>query len=197
MNKRIFALLIALMLALLPTLAVAEADADGGYTAAEVRYAFEHNMLPRYFYADPQNLIDRVAELGLYVLWASVATENGADPTYPEEDYVIHMYDLEDGGTLMQIELPDPDANLLCYRIYFLYNPETGEAGYYTAESDTFSPGTCFLCGWDQEGKHLNFGGTDAISRSDANYAEKLAAEAEMIQAIAKDGKLAASTSAD
>ena len=195
MKTRLIAILIALMLALLPALAIAETDADAGYTAAEVRYAFEHNMLPRYFYADPQNLIDHVADMGLYVLWASVATENGADPTYPEEDYVVHVYDLEDGGTLMQIELPDPDANLLCYRIYFLYNSETGEAGYYTAESDTFSPNACYLCSWNEDHTHLNFGSVDVISRSDANYEEELEAEAERIQALAKDGKVAASTS--
>lgn len=195
MKTRLIAMLIALMLALLPALAAAEADADAGYTAAEVRYAFEHNMLPRYFYADPQNLIDHVADMGLYVLWASVATENGADPTYPEEDYVTHIYDLEGGGTLMQIELPDPDANLLCYRIYFLYDPQTGEAGYYTAESDTFTPDACFLCSWTQDGRHLDFGGVDAISRSDANYAEALEAEAGKIVELAQGGTIAASTS--
>ena len=195
MNKRLFIALIALLLALTPALAAAEAAEDAeAFTPAQVRYAFEHNMLPRFFYEVPDRMLEIVSDPGLYAMWASIATENGVDPTYPEADYVTHVYDLDDGGTLVQVELPAPDANLLCYRIYFYYNPATGQAGYYTAESDTFTPDACFICAWGREGTHFNYGACDVLDRTADDYAQGLQDEANLILSLASDGEPGAQT---
>ena len=155
------------------------------WTAAQVRYQFEHRMLPRYFHDDPENMLGVLRDVGLYRLWASVTIENGVDPTYPEADYVLHFFTAADGAKLLQIELPQPDANLLCYRIYMVYSPATGESGYYTVESDDFDPSLAFVCAWTKDGTHMNYGGKKAVDRSAADYAEALAVEAVDIAKLA------------
>ena len=179
MMRKLLALLLALVFAALPALAE---SAEPAWTTPEVRYAFEHNMLPRYFYDDPQNMLGFLAQSDLYTLWESVATENGVDVCYAREDYVAHTYTYDGDITLLQIELPEPDANLLCYRIYFLYNAGTGEAGYYTVESDSFLPGTGIVCMWTKDREHLNYAASSAVERGDA---EALKAEADGILQLA------------
>jgi len=157
----------------------AEAEAaEVTHTLSEVRYYFEHNLLPRYFYEMPGDLLDVIRTHGLYVLWESFTTENGVDPTYPPEDFVEHCYTAADGATLLQVELPEPDDNTLCYRICFVYDAASGTAGYYTSESDTFTPDACFLCHWTPEGEHVNYGAVDVLDRTAADYGEALRAEA-------------------
>ena len=186
--KRVLSLILVLILFSLPAFAEAASEAeasDAGWTPAEVRYQFEHRMLPRYFYDNPENMLSVLGDIGLYTLWASVTTENGVDPTYPEADYVQHFYTSADGATVLQIELPQPDANLLCYRIYMVYNAATGVSGYYTVESDTFTPTAAFICSWTPEGTHMNYGAMEAIGRNGDGYAEAMAAEMRQIAELA------------
>lgn len=177
MNRRIFAALLALALAIL---AIAAGSAEGGWTVGDVRYAFEHSMLPRYYYAGPENMLSFLADSDMYTLWASVSTENGVDVTYNREDFVAHTYTYGD-ATLVQVEMPEPQVQPQCYRIYFLYNPVAGEAGYYTIERDDLFPDTCCVCMWKQSGEHVNFGAIGVTDRNDAGYADALKAEADAI----------------
>ena len=159
---------------------------QGGWTTAEVRYQFEHSMLRRYFYDNPANMLGFLADDDLYTLWESVATENGAPVVYSPSDYAEHWYVCDDGTQLLQIELPQPDDNLLCYRIYFLYNPQTGQAGYYTMEYDNFMGDACFACMWDADGTHYDFGPVDVLYKDDPNYAQELEDEARMVLELAE-----------
>ena len=106
-----------------------EENAAAGVTPQQARYHFEHNMLPRYFYEIPERVLDTIKEVGCYALWESFSTENGIDPTYPAGDYVEHWYSAADDTTLLQVEFPEPDANTLCYRVYFIYNAVTAFSG--------------------------------------------------------------------
>ena len=160
-------------------------EAEVTHTLAEVRYYFEHNLLPRYFYEVPENMLDAIRAQGLYALWASFTTENGVDPTYPAGDFVEHWYTAADGATVLQVELPEPDDNTLCYRICFIYNAESGVAAYYTSESDTFPPDACFLCHWTPEGEHILYGTVDVLDKAAADYGEALRAEAAQFSELA------------
>lgn len=160
------------------------AEGEAAWTPAEVRNQFEHSMLPRYFYDSPEAMLNGLQEVGLYWLWESIATENGADPFYPAGDYVEHWYTTGDGATLLQIELPRPDANLLCFRIYFVYDPATGSAGYYTAEYDNLLGDSAMLCGWTQDRTHVNYGGT-FLPEEVQDYGAALLTEAEQVATLA------------
>ena len=81
--------------------------------------------------------------------------------------------------------MPEPDGNTLCYRVYMIYNAETGTAGYYTVESDTFSPDTAFICSWDANGTHYNYGGMDVLDPAAADFEEQLLNEMQIIAEIA------------
>ena len=80
-----------------------------GWKPSQVRYFFEHKMLPRYFYEKPEALLDGVRNVGIYPLWEAVSKENGTDPFYPKQDYSTHYYKAEDGTQIVQVEMPQPD----------------------------------------------------------------------------------------
>ena len=151
------------------------------WTPAQVRYYFEHKMLPRYFYEKPEALLEVIRNVGVYPLWETVAKENGTDPHYPEEDYITHFYRAEDGSQIIQIEMPDPDMEPLCYRIYFIYNPDKEITAYYTAECSSFVPEICFICTWDKEDNHELCGSRDVLDRKDSGYTGALLEEAKQV----------------
>ena len=156
-------------------------SAAGRRTIQQVRYYFEQDLLPRYFYDMPQNMIDVLREHGVYALWESFVVENGYDPFYPAEECAERLFTAEGGAQVLQVLLPAPDYNLLCYRIYFVYDPGTGSAGYYTVESDTFTPETAFICMRTQEQVHMNFGGVDVLDPQSPDLEAALQREAEQI----------------
>ena len=159
----------------------AEEQEEAGWTPQEVRYQFEHSMLPRYFYEVPEDMMRVMEENGVYALWEVTALENGADPAYPEEDYAEYWYEAEDGTTVLQIDLPEPDANTLCWRVYMLYNVKTGDKGYYTVESDEFLTDSSFICTWDEDRTHTLLSSAPIPDRDSAGYEEELQAEAEQV----------------
>ena len=160
-------------------------EADGGPTLEQARYFFEHSVLPRYFYEVPQEMLETLGDVGVYQLWKAIADENGVLYTYQADDYWQRWFDADDGTVMLQIGMPQPDGNTLCYRVYMAYNTQTGTAGYYTVESDTFSPETAFICGWDAAGTHYNYGGMDVLDPEAADYEEQLLNEVQIIAEVA------------
>lgn len=172
----------------------AEAAGEAGvtHTPTEVRYYFEHNLMPRYFYEMPEDMLNAIRAQGLGALWESFFSENGVDPAGFDGDIVEHWYASGD-ATLLQVELPWPVENVQCYRIYLAYDPAAGSAGYFTSESDTLEPDACFICQWTPEGEHVNYGAMNVVSRDADGFGEALAAEAAQVAALAGiEGELAA-----
>ncbi len=171
---------------------VEEALADEPWTPQQIRYHFEHSMLPRYFYELPENMLDVIADPGIYALWDSVTNENGVDPTYPEEEYIAHWYIAEDDTVIAQVEMPEPEETPLCYRVYFVYNPETGFTGYYTAEYDNFFEESNIICSWDEDMNHSVLADGEVLDKNSSSYKEDLQAEAELVAELAEvSGELA------
>ena len=100
----------------------APAPAASEATPGQARYHFEHRMLPGYFYEVPDAMLDAIRDVGIEELWRSFCEENGIDPTYPAEDYAEYWYTADDGTVIAQVEMPQPDEDTLCYRVYFVYN---------------------------------------------------------------------------
>ena len=155
------------------------------WTPQQVRYSFEHSMMPRYFYDRPDSVLGAIYHNGFYPLWKVVCEENNVNPTYPEKDYIVHWYTVDQKAELVQIELPDPDSATLCYRIYFVYGPDDDDVVYYTLESDDFAPDTTFLCTWDKDRNHEVLNTLDNLDKKDGGYADALKKEAEMIAQMA------------
>ena len=174
----------------------AEAAEAGGVTLARLRYHFEHSALPRYFYEDPANMLEALDQVGAFTLFASLADENGVVYDYAAEDFAQALYASDDGTLLLRLDLPQPENTPDCYRIYMLYNPETQAAAYYTLEYDALAVGlgggsqselseSAFLCGWDADGTHRNYGGVNVPKKGIGEYDDALYAEAVRLAGLA------------
>ena len=168
----------------------AEAGETADEAVAEVsleqaRYHFEHRTLPGFFYTDPASMLTALRDVDMYTLWDAFANENGVSYPYQPEDYKMHWYEAADGATLLQVELPQPDGNTLCYRIYFVCNESAGVAGYYTVEYDTFSPDVAFMCGWTADGTHMNYGGMEVLDPQGDDFEGRIFSEAQQVASLA------------
>ena len=156
------------------------------WTTQDVRYFFEHSMLPKYFYDRPDSLLNGIRTSGLYVLWEAVCKENSVKPVYPEEEYITHWYTAGNDIDLVQIELPAPDANTLCYRIYLVYDAANEKGTYYTVESNEFLSSTSFLCTWSKDGEHEVLDSEDILDPKSSDYQDALLKEAEKVASLAE-----------
>ena len=158
---------------------------DAGPTLEEVRYHFEHNAVPRYFYDDPANMLEVLRNNGVYRLWTALADENNVAYPYREEDFTEYWYETEDGAILLQVVMPQPGATPQCYRLYMIYDFNTGSAAYYTVEYDNLLGESAFLCGWDAQRTHANYGGAAILDPEAGDYAEALLSEAGIVAQLA------------
>ena len=71
------------------------------WTPQQVRYSFEHSMMPRYFYDRPDSVLGAIYHNGFYPLWKVVCEENNVNPTYPEKDYIVHWYTVDQKAELV------------------------------------------------------------------------------------------------
>ncbi len=191
--KRIFVLMLALCLAILPCAVQAEGnaqeDADTGWMH-DARYFFEHKMIPPLFYEDPEALIEFMRNDGPFTLWTRFSEKNGLDPVYSAEDFGVRDFSQEGGLEMVMISMPTPPDSPLCFRIYLCYDPATKSAGVFTLEYDNFLGDSCFTCGWSKSGDHLNFGGGRLLNKNSADYEAGLAEEAESIRGLMRDGAI-------
>ena len=165
-----------------------EAEASAAPTLEQTRYHFEHNAVPRYFYLDPDNVLTVLGERGTFGLWAALADENGVAYPYQESDFVDRWYDLGNGATMLQVTMPEPEVSAQCYRIYMVYDPNENLAGYFTVEYDNMLGESAFLCGWDAEHTHMNYGGAAILDPDSADYEAALLDEARQVAALAGFG---------
>lgn len=187
--KKWIALLLVLCL-FLPGAAICEAATETTETAEEaaqptaheIRYYFEHRLLPQFLYEDPATILNYLDAKGVFALWSSFTQNNGLDLIYSQEDFAQALIQKDDGTSMMLVFLPRPEDTPLCSRVYLCWNPETDKKGYYTVEYDNFFGESWFLCGWSEEGTHLNFGGADALpDPDDPGYQAALDAETDTI----------------
>ena len=186
--KKWIALLLTLCL-LLPCTALGEAaateEAAGETQASDLhnaRYFFEHNMLPNEFFQNTEQLVSFLKKNGIYTLWQNFANSNGFDPFFSEEEFGFQELPQEDGADILLLTLPMPDRSPLCCRIYLCLNPQGEAAGYYTIEYDNYFGDKWFMCSWEKDGKHMDYGVINTVQEpSDPGYEAALANELDMI----------------
>lgn len=161
------------------------AAGNGGISVEKARYHFEHSALPRYFYGDPDIMLDVLQESGVYMLWRSLIDENGVVAPYGPADYQQNWYASDDGTTILQITMPKPEADTQCYRVYLVYHPMTGESSYFTIEYNSFLGDNSFICGWTRAHEHVNYSGAEILDPTADDYQNALLAEAVRIAKLA------------
>ncbi len=181
--KKWIALLVALCL-LLPCAAFCETAAEetaeeaAEITPHEIRYYFEHRLLPSELYENTDQLTEYLRKNGAYVLWANFTGNNGFDVVYPEDAFGTAEFPQDDGTNVMMLSLPKPEESPLCSRVYLCWNPETGKTGYYTVELDNFFGEAWYLCSWTADGVHMDYGAINPLpDPEDPGYADALQEE--------------------
>lgn len=124
-----------------------------------VRYQFEHKMLPLMFYATRQDFfksVDNNPELAYQVMKTICIGANMKIP-YANNDFEFSFLKGYDRITILRLKLPEPERTPLCERIYFVTDDKWHKFCYYTIEKGFF--GENRLCGWEQSpDMHINYG---------------------------------------
>lgn len=134
------------------------------------RYYFEHCELRNWFYGDGtgEELIRGLLKEGGSFLWDAMSrlgkdTADGIRET--KEQYRVSVCKHGDGDSIIRIDMPKPQRELLCYQVYLAFSSDFRHRGYFTVERGA-SAETRFLCSWEpgEDGGHCNYGqcGSDA-----------------------------------
>lgn len=121
-------------------------------------YILEHKIIPECLYRDG---IDFVAALPsddniLSKIFIQLLLEDGVDNPYGDEPIKVDPLRIEH-ILVARIIFPEPQMEPLCYESYILFDTETYRAAYYCLEKSEALDGIPFLCGWSEDGVHLNF----------------------------------------
>lgn len=131
-------------------------------TLKQVRYYFEHRLLPEWLYTEKEKLILTFAneqQKVPFLVMSDLCQREGLEMPYPEEDYQFTLYPVAENVLGGVLTLPEPEEEPLCYRVYFVFNKEFDRLAYYTLEKGQEEE--YFLCGWDAEKTHSNYGSVD------------------------------------
>ena len=186
MKRNILALLLALCL-LAPCFAfgeAAESEAEAQLTLHDVRYYFEHRLMRDLFYEDPDQFLGFIVESGVFALWTNFTTQLPYDITYQETDFGQDIVAQTENSVIIRCCLPMPEDSPLCKRVYFFWNLETDQKAYYTIEYDNFMGEAWFLCGWTEDGTHMDWGMIDTTADPDETGLEQ---ELAAVQALIEE----------
>ena len=124
-----------------------------------IRYNFEHIILPSIFYDNTKELIEKIKcdEYFLDKIFFSICVEQNVF------DIWVHKYICKaiqnDNINIYHLTCPNPITTPQCSDIFFVFNDKKSLV--FTNEYDDFlgltEPGN-ILCGWKKDKTHINFG---------------------------------------
>ena len=124
------------------------------------RYFFEHQFLPKLYY-DPNILlpveIKRNPEL-LNMNWKNILEKTNVPDAYPDGIWKVQGYEIDPHTAVMRVVCPEPEKEPQCYWIHLLFQYNLKKRFFFTVEKGGLFEEGPFLCGWDRNLKHLNFG---------------------------------------
>lgn len=131
-------------------------------TRCSDRYQFEHSVLPDFILGSDGADIIRIIlhNKGAFFVngykFIHKDEENYTCP-YETSDFKFIPVKLDDEKYCLRINLPEPEVSPLCRSIFITHNKNFGNRRYFTLETGT-KPGEEFLCEWDKDKKHINYG---------------------------------------
>lgn len=126
-----------------------------------VRYVFEHRLLPNWFYEDKDKLVGAILhdKSILFRIISDVFKEENVENPYKEEDFDAHPFKVTEEVRGLCVEMPEPEEEPLCYRVYMIFNTDFDKLWFFTIEKgNEAGENYPFVCAWDAEGSHLNLG---------------------------------------
>lgn len=129
----------------------------------QIRYFFEHKFLPHIYY-DPKIILPVSIKQNPDVIrqnWKNILNKEQVQDIYPDDAWEVQSYELDPHTASNRIICPIPEKEPQCYYIYMLFTYDLKRFYYFTMEKGGLFDSGPFLCGWDPDGKHRNFGGCE------------------------------------
>lgn len=126
-----------------------------------VRYMFEHGILPDLFYRDSQLLVGLILhdKNALFRIIDEIFNNENIENPYSEEDFDAYPIKISDEVIVLCVNMPEPEEEPLCHCMYMIFNSDFDKLRYFTIErAGNDSTNYPFVCAWDADGNHLNFG---------------------------------------
>lgn len=124
------------------------------------RYYFEHQFLPKLFY-DPKVFLPMAIKNNpdvIHMNWTHLLEHYGITDTYDADAYKVQMFEISDKIACVRILCPQPEVEPQCLWIYMLFRYSLRKRFYFTVEKGGLFESGPFLCGWDRNQKHINYG---------------------------------------
>ena len=130
----------------------------------KILYEFEHKLLPKWAYNSVDffnDLVNKGIKETLYRAIKSVYDNHKEECPYREDDFSGFSTRLDVDTFVIVLRLPKPEEVPMCYCALLYMDLNTKRIAYYTMEKgkDPIDEREIqFLCGWDKEGNHNNYG---------------------------------------
>ena len=138
-------------------------------TLSELRYYFEHQLMPKYFFEDTIPFLteligdgeDQTHDIGcaVYNIFEDVARKAEVIVPYSPEDFQGNLWTLNGNEYVLRIEMPEAQESPQCKAIYLLFTTDFSHLRYFTVEllEIKWKRKRYVLCEWTQDG-HSNYG---------------------------------------
>lgn len=134
----------------------------------EIRYCFEHRILPRNFYeykSDFFSLILKQTDV-LYKVINDIFEEEGVKNPYTENEFGIEVMKRDEELLVIRLVFPVPEDEPLCYCSYLFVDKKLQKLKYFCIERGNGTE-TVFVCSWTSDGRHINYGSCSLVGRED------------------------------
>lgn len=140
-------------------------------TLFKLRYYFEHELLPQYYFEDTVPFLGEIYEAYredarssrnlLFEMISEMATRQEIAFPYSQEQYKAEIVGVNEDELMIRISLPEPEDVMLCYAIYLLFSMEDfSKKRYFTIEllERKWLRKSYCLCERKEDGFHCNYG---------------------------------------
>lgn len=128
----------------------------------QARYNFEHRLLPQTFYSNPSKLINLLVgnENELYELWLICCKVSQIENPYDPNQFKIEPFRIDDSTLAIRLTMPTPEKEVFagCRYIFLMFEETLQKLAYYTLEENEFDADSPYICSWDSNGEHFNYG---------------------------------------
>jgi len=127
----------------------------------EVRYFFEHRLLPNWFYENKEQFIGMVlSDKGiLFRVISDIFKKEGVENPYTEDDFKTEAAKIADGIMMLKIKFPEPEDEPLCYSAFMFFDEKFESMDYFCIEKgNVLGEMKPFVCSWGPDGSQNNHG---------------------------------------
>lgn len=124
-----------------------------------VRYGFEHRILPNGFYTDKQNFVGMILNNKnvIFEILSEMLEKENIDNPYTADQFRIDSAQLTDEYYMLKLTFPEPEEEPLCYWCYLIYDKNFERTMYFCLEKAGDSD-TPVVCAWNAKGEHMDYG---------------------------------------